>query len=148
MFAGVVVGAPPRVHAFTQDQVREGARAYTRQCARCHGEHGEGKDDQYKGLRASELIGPSALPCRPAPFETIRQGDFRTATDVYEFVSASQPTDEPAALDAGEYWNVVAYLLAANGRSADATPLDRLSGDQTVLHLDCPAAPTAAGARP
>ena len=146
--ASVVALATPRADAFTQAQRENGAQTYSRQCARCHGEHGEGRDDQYKGLRATELIGPSALSCRPAPFEKIRQGDFRTATDVYEFVSATMPTDQPAVLDADEYWNAVAYLLAANGRSADGTPLDRVSGEQIVLHPDCPDLPAATGARP
>ena len=126
--------------AFTRDQAHAGERTYKRQCARCHGVDGSGKDDQYKGLRAPELIGAGALPCEPRPFQKIRKDDFRTPKDIYDYVSATMPADQPAILDAEEYWDVVAYLLLANGRAADGTPLDATSAAQIVLHPDCPAA--------
>jgi cytochrome c len=134
----VIVAAP--VHAFTAQQVQSGARTYRRQCARCHGTNGEGKDNAFKGLRAPELIGPKALPCSPRPFQKLRTHAFRTVRDVYAFVSALMPADQPAILDADEYWDVIAYLLQANGRTADDTRLDAASGAQVVLHPDCSSA--------
>ena len=126
-------------HAFTEAQVHAGTRTFKRQCARCHGVDGSGKDNQFKGLRAPELIGKGALPCRPRPFQKIRKSNFRTAKDVYDYASASMPADQPAILDAEEYWDVVAYLLQANGRTVDAMPLDATSAAHIVLHPDCPA---------
>jgi len=140
----VVLGT---AHAFTEDQAHAGARTFKRQCARCHGADGAGKDNQYKGLRAPELIGPGALPCQPRPFQKIRKDNFRTPKDVYDYVSASMPADQPAILDAEEYWNVVAYLLQENGRQADTTPLDPTSAAQIVLNPDCPSDKGPSGAR-
>jgi len=133
----VAVAALGTADAFTQDQAHAGERTFKRQCARCHGVDGSGKDDQYKGLRAPELIGAGALPCEPRPFQKIRKDDFRTPKDIYDYVSATMPADQPAILDAEEYWDVVAYLLLANGRVADGTPLDATSAAQIVLHPDC-----------
>lgn len=124
-------------YSFTQTEVQSGARIYKRQCARCHGANGEGKDNQFKGLRAPELIGPAALPCKPRPYQKIRQHDFRTAADVYAFVSATMPADQPAILDADEYWDVIAYLLQENGKKTDEARLDKSSSSQIVLHSGC-----------
>jgi cytochrome c len=140
------VSASATARAFTQEQAHNGGRIYKRQCARCHGASGEGKDNQYKGLRAPELMGATALPCRPRAYQKIRHRDFRTAKDVYDFVSAAMPADQPAILDADEYWNVVAYLLQANGKPADDTRLDAASSAKIVLHPDCPST-ASSGAR-
>jgi cytochrome c len=126
------------VWAFTEAQARSGESLYKHQCARCHGDHGEGKDDSFRGLRAPELIGPSAIPCKPRPFEKIRQHDFRTAKDVYDFVSATMPADQPASLESEQYWNILAYTLQANGKAPDGGRLDASSSVQMVLHPDCP----------
>jgi mono/diheme cytochrome c family protein len=136
--------------AFTAAQVQAGARTYKRQCARCHGVNGEGKDNAYKGLRSPELIGASALPCHPRPFQKLRTHVFRRAQDVYAFASALMPADQPAILDADEYWDVIAYLLHANGMAANDTRLDATSAAQVVLHPDCASTgdPVADEARP
>ncbi len=125
--------------AFTLTQAQSGKRIYAQQCARCHGPNGEGKDDSYRGLRAPELIGPTALPCMPRPFQKIRQHAFRTVKDVYEFVSATMPADQPASLEAEQYWNVIAYVLQANGKTPDDSRISAASSAQIVLHADCAA---------
>ncbi len=134
------------VWAFTDNQARGGENIYKHQCARCHGDHGEGKDDSFKGLRAPELIGPSALPCKPRLFQKIRQHDFGTVKDVYDYVSATMPADQPASLESAQYWNVLAYTLHSNGKTADGVRLDAASSAQMLLHPDCP--PTAAQKTP
>jgi cytochrome c len=140
--AMILVASASAAWAFTDSQAHSGETIYKRQCARCHGDHGEGKDDSYRGLRAPELIGPSALPCQPRPFQKIRQHDFRTVKDVYDFVSAAMPADQPASLESEQYWNVLAYRLQANGKTADGTRLDAASSASIVLHPDCPAPAT------
>ncbi len=137
-------------YGFTESQAQSGARIFARQCARCHGDNGEGKDNSYRGLRAAELIGATALPCKPRPFQKLRAHDFRTVKDVYDFVSATMPADEPASLSADEYWDVLAYVLQRNHAAADETRLDGRSSPGVTLHADCgsPIAPVASGGRP
>jgi cytochrome c len=141
LIAAVLAVSVP-VHAFSAAQAQAGTKTYKRQCARCHGVNGEGKDNAFKGLRAPELIGPNALPCTPRAFQKIRTHPFCTARDIYAFVSATMPADQPAILDADEYWNVIAYLLQANGTAANETQLDAASGAGVVLHSDCVCADT------
>jgi cytochrome c len=142
VLGAVLTAAAVPAHAFTAAQVQAGTRTYKRQCARCHGVNGEGKDNAFKGLRAPELIGPGALPCQPRAFQKLRTHPFRTAQDVYAFVSSAMPADQPAILDEGEYWDVIAYLLQARGSAADGTPLDATSSAHVVLHADCASAGT------
>ena len=140
MLVGGALGcaAPGRAGAFTTEQAASGARIYARQCARCHGVNGEGKDNAYRGLRAPDLVGADALPCRPRAFQKIRQRDLRTVADIYAFVSTAMPADQPAILDADEYWNVLAYLLQRNGTVADGMRLSDSTARLIVLHPDCP----------
>ncbi len=146
----VLLTASAAGYGFTELQAQSGARIFTRQCARCHGDNGEGKDNSYRGLRAPELIGPTALPCKPRPFQKLRTHDFRTLKDVYDFASATMPADEPASLSAEEYWDVLAYVLQRNHAAPDQTRLDGRSSTEVTLHADCGAAiaPVASGVRP
>ncbi len=120
--------------AFTSDQVTRGAEVFRRQCQRCHGPYGEGRDNIYRGLRAPELIGSSALPLKPRAYQRIRQGDFRTAEDVFDFASAAMPADQPASLSARKYWAVLSFVLAANGVQADGQQLDDASASTCAVH--------------
>ena len=143
--AGILVFAANGIaYSFTGIQADSGAHVYQHQCARCHGPNAEGKDDSYRGLRSPELIGATALPCKPRAFQKIRTGNFRTAKDVYEFVSATMPADQPASLSAEEYWNVVAFILQRNGTAANDQRLNDASSRQITLHSEC--APAAAAA--
>lgn len=137
-----VIAAQGVAYSFTETQANSGALIYQHQCARCHGANGEGKDDSYRGLRAPELIGTTALPCNPRTFEKIRTSDFRTVMDVYEFVSAIMPADQPASLPAEDYWNVLAFILERNGTAADNTRLNETASRQIALHSEC--VPTSA----
>lgn len=139
----LILLSPARGHAFTAEQARQGAEIFRRQCARCHGPYGEGRDNAFKGLRAPELIGGSALPLRPRAFQKIRHRDFRTAEDVFNFASAAMPADQPASLYAEEYWAVVAFVLSRNGTPPDGQPLTAASSAVTALDHR-PAAPSAA----
>jgi cytochrome c len=132
--AGLLVTATHAAVAFTPTQAQDGARVYARQCARCHGPKGEGKDNAFNGLRAPEVIGKGALPLKPRPSQQLRKTDFRTAKDVYDFVSATMPADQPAILSAQEYWDVVAFTLEKNGVKADGKPLVDTSSAQITLH--------------
>lgn len=123
--------------AFTQIEAQHGARIYQHQCARCHGEHGEGKDNAFKDLRSSELLGLTALPCKPRPFQKLRHQDFRTVKDIYDFVSATMHADQPASLEAEQYWDAIAFILQSNGIAADRKRLNKTSSKQVTLLTDC-----------
>ncbi len=120
--------------AFTSEQITRGADVFRRQCQRCHGPYGEGRDAIYRGLRAPELIGRTALPLKPRPYQRIRRRDFRSAEDVFDFASAAMPADQPASLYATDYWAVLSFVLAANGAQADGQPLDGTSAANHLLH--------------
>jgi len=131
--------------AFTPEQVEYGAWVFRRQCTRCHGGDGQGKDDAWKGLRASELIGPGALPLEPRPYQQIRRREFRSVLDVFWFVSASMPADQPASLEPEEYWSVLAFILRSNGIAPDGTPLGDATAEQMAIPRRERPAPGKAG---
>ncbi len=110
-----------------------GAELFERECARCHGKRGE-------GLTISPaVIGAGALAEYPRDdttssspvFATSTQVDhdvahlpgqskrrpFRTAQDVYDYVSLRMPLPKSRAgtLGEGAYWAIVNYLLIAHG---------------------------------
>ncbi|HZP40513.1 MAG TPA: c-type cytochrome [Candidatus Binatia bacterium] len=130
---GAVLVAARAADAFTQAQVMHGAWVLRRQCARCHGPNAEGKADAWRGLTAPELVGPNALPPEPRPYQQIRRQRFETAADVFDFVSAAMPADQPASLEPGEYWDVIARLLDANGVAPNGTALDAASAPGVAL---------------
>ncbi|MFN8627858.1 MAG: cytochrome c [Candidatus Binatia bacterium] len=142
-----IVVASGVAQAFTQSQADSGEHIFEHQCARCHGPKGEGKDDSYRGLRAPELIGPTALPCKPRAFQKLRTNDFRTLKDVYEFSSTTMPADQPASLSAEEYWNVLAFIRERNGATANNQRLTDTTSRQITLHADCAATAAAHGAQ-
>jgi cytochrome c len=124
--------------AFTREQAEYGAWVFRRQCVRCHGADGQGKDDAWRGLRAPELIGRGVLPAEPRAYQQIRRREFRTAEDVFWFVSASMPADQPASLEPEEYWSVIAYILRSNGQQADGNPLSEETAATTTLGPGAP----------
>jgi len=115
-----------------------GADVYERECASCHGKHGEGL------TTAPAVMGAGALPTFPrddsssssGTFATSGQiqGDaarvpgqskrdpFRTAQDVFDYVSSRMPMPKAraGALKPEEYWAIVNYLLIANGVAVPA----------------------------
>lgn len=121
----ILAGIPRRAYAFTQEQVDKGREVFRLQCARCHGPDGQGVRDAYRGLTAPPLIGPGALPLEPHPYQKLRHYEFHTMMDVYEFSSAVMPLDQPASLEPRDYWDVMSYILAADGVKPDGEPMDQ-----------------------
>ena len=136
----VALGLARGAAAFTRAQALDGARVYDEECAHCHEADGEGKDNTFNGLRSPEVMGPTALPCKPRAFQQLRHQPFRTARDVYAFVSTTMPADRPGRLAPEAYWDVLAYLLKKNDHVPDDTLLNDASSAQIVLHPDCPPA--------
>lgn len=83
---------PPR-----RDQVAIGKAVFLAQCAKCHGDTGEGK------------IGRPLV----APWDPL--AGYRTADNLFAYVSRTMPFDNPGSLTEREYWDAIAFLLDANG---------------------------------
>jgi mono/diheme cytochrome c family protein len=127
-------------------QAAEGASTYANECARCHGQRGE-------GLSGPAVLGPGALP--EYPRNNVTAGDptlydpqmiqiqaqtrpagapsrdpFRNALDLYNYTATHVPKERAAQLKQSDYWAIVTFLLAAQGASVPPrgiTPADAAS---------------------
>jgi len=99
--------APP---ATAKAQAERGARLFAANCAKCHGDSGQGSDD------APPLVGPGALPLAPRKDQK-RQASFHTALDVAQFVTQQMPpkASARATLSSDDYWAILGFALGANG---------------------------------
>jgi hypothetical protein len=88
--------------------VREGERLFARNCAACHGAHGE-------GLRSyPPLVGGIGSLKTAAPLFTV--GSYWPyATIIWDYIRRAMPYDRPGALKTNEVYSVTAYLLFLNG---------------------------------
>ena len=132
--AATATGASDANLARARSLAATGADVYGRECAECHGQRGEGLGS------APAIMGSGALPEFPrdqtatgSPMTTdteelrIRQlsrpqgaptrDPFRTAQDVYSYISVNMPMGRSRAgqLKPEQYWAVLSYLLLANG---------------------------------
>jgi len=92
-------------------QIEHGQELFAANCAKCHGDAGQGTED------APPLAGKGALPLKPRPDQKLRKTDFRTAMDVAEFVTKAMPPKAAARarITNDEYWAILAFALDANG---------------------------------
>lgn len=73
-----------------------GKTVFADNCARCHG-------DQGQGVTGPALIGPSAS-----------YGRFSNAEQLLNYISTAMPMDHPGSLTPQQYLQVTAYLLVQN----------------------------------
>jgi len=84
----------------------EGARVYQTQCAVCHGDHGQGRDDIYP-----PLVGGIGSLTSKEPKLTV--GSYWPyATTVFDYTRRAMPYQTPGALSANDTYAVTAYLHA------------------------------------
>lgn len=126
------LGATPAEFERARSQADVGANVFAKECAKCHGQRGEGMGS------ISALMGPGALPefprnsggsgdptvTDPALLQIQAQGrpagaawrdPFRNAQDVFSFVSTQMPKGRAGSLSSGDYWAVVNFIFAAQG---------------------------------
>jgi hypothetical protein len=128
------LGATDANLAQARDRAAQGADLFARECARCHGERGEGQ----AGVPA--IMGAGALPVYPGdqsrsadtsfsdpqtlqeearfrPAGAPSRDPFRTAQDLYGFVSTRMPLPKERAgsLQPDAYWALVNFILTAHG---------------------------------
>lgn len=88
--------SPSAVVVAATEQVERGGNLFRANCAKCHGEQGQGGE-------GPRLIGsPNGLH------------GYRTARGLFDFVSSDMPFDNPGSLKADEYWDILAFILDAN----------------------------------
>jgi hypothetical protein len=132
--ASVPRGASDGNLAKAQSGAPEGAASFARSCAQCHGERGESTGG------APRIMGEGALPELPQeananadpaagdpellrlraqtrPAGAPSRDPFRTADDVYRYVSKSMPlpADKAGSLSAEEYWAIINFMLLGHG---------------------------------
>jgi cytochrome c len=107
-------------------QIEQGTGLYVANCAKCHGDSGQGTD------KAPPVVGKDAFPLHPRAGAK-RDVDFRTAADVFAWATVHMPGDAPATLSTDEYLAIFAFDLTANGVKLMA-PLDGAAAQAIVLH--------------
>jgi mono/diheme cytochrome c family protein len=135
--AATQLGATPAEIAQARGQAGAGAEAFASQCAKCHGERGEGIGS------APAILGPGSLPEYPRdpsgaagsaltdpqliqieaqarPAGAAWRDPFRNAQDLFDFVGTHMPKGRPGDLKPGDRWAVVGFMLAAQGASLPA----------------------------
>jgi mono/diheme cytochrome c family protein len=142
-----VVGATDADLARAGQVTARGALVFARDCAGCHGRHGEGM------AAAPPIMGPGALPEFPRERPTSgipgvadpslmqidqdtrrtgsgMRGPFRNEADVYQFLLAHQQKTR----NEDDVWAIVTFMMAAQGAAppggvsedtAEALPIPR-----------------------
>lgn len=84
-------------HGPSRDQLASGKGVFLARCAQCHGDLGQGGTGRVLVAPWNPLAG------------------YRTADKLFAYVSRAMPYDNPGALKEQDYWDVIAFLLDANG---------------------------------
>lgn len=98
------------------EQYEVGKEVYTKACASCHGDHGEGNP------KNPAIIGDGALPEKATfPKAKLRKTvAFKTAKDVFDFIKKNMPLDKKGSLTDDQYLAVLAWDLNENKVALDA----------------------------
>jgi mono/diheme cytochrome c family protein len=133
------LGASEPNLASAQKQAAPGAELYDHECSTCHGKRGEGMTAAPSVIGAGALAEyprDKSLSTSPAMSNNAQQqaGDstrppgapsrdpFRTAQDVFNYVSTKMPLPKSRAgsLKPDEYWAITSFMLIAHGSSVPA----------------------------
>jgi mono/diheme cytochrome c family protein len=116
----------PTAAVVTNDELAaRGATLYGANCAKCHGDAGQGTD------KGPAVVGAGALPKDPRPGAK-RQVVFSTAYDIGAWVMENMPGDNPGSLAPEEYLAILAFDLKANGVALPTEPLT-VEGLKTIV---------------
>lgn len=132
--AALSIGAA-KAHAaagdYTTAQAASGAQVYSEHCAACHG---------------TSLGGQSGPALAGSDFAASLSYSKMSATQLYDFIAAQMPADDPHSLTQEQYADVLAYLLSKSGYPSGEQPLSQntLNQDQLLPYPGSgPQAPSA-----
>jgi cytochrome c len=135
--------------AQARNKAAQGGTLFGEHCASCHGQRGE-------GLSAPAIMGVDALPeypKDPTMSSDIRSTDpaeqqlrqqlypggapmrepFRTAADLYNYVSSQMPKKHPGSLGSQDYWKIVTFMLIAHGASVPPEGVDEQNAPSVTI---------------
>lgn len=99
----------------------QGAEVYSRACAACHGQQGQGGPFNALVGRLEEGNFPFATD--PNAKKTL--GNYWPyATTIFDYIKRAMPLDRPGSLTDDETYSLVAYLLLENDLLAEDTVLN------------------------
>lgn len=128
-------------------QADYGAQLYWLHCMPCHGDVGQGLTDEFRDTYPPEdnncwgrgchgrnpYEGGFTLPTTVPPL--IGPGSltkFATVANLYGFIQAAMPFEDPGVLTEDEYWQVTAFILRENEITYDGQ-LSAFNADQILL---------------
>jgi alcohol dehydrogenase (cytochrome c) len=109
---------------FTAEQAAAGRTGFEQNCAACHGA-------DLRLLPNAQLAGP----------EFTSRWQNRSTSELLAQLRATMPPEGPGSLPENTYVDVIAYLLQANGRTANAEPL-RSAEAQSMFGAEAAPPPT------
>ena len=128
--AALAVAGWASVSRADEAQVAEGAKLFAKNCAKCHGNAGQGTK------KAPAVVGKDALPLDPPATAKVRKTQFHTAQDVAAVRRRRRcRRNKPGSLTADEYYAILAFDLKANGVDVSNKKIDPHDGrrDQAAL---------------
>lgn len=161
--------------AATQDRLAEptmpatplqadyGAQVYWLNCSPCHGDRAQGLTDEFRELYPEEdrncwnshchgnvtyengFTIPTAVPALVGSGALAR---FPTAENLYGYIHATMPFQNPGSLTDEEYYQIIAFLLRQNGTIDGGMEVSASNAAQIVVSRATPiltAQPTAQG---
>lgn len=146
--------------AATQDRLAEptlpaipsqadyGAQAYWLYCSPCHGDRAQGLTDEFRQLYPEEDRNcwnshchgnvtyengfkiPTAVPQLVGPGSLAK---FPTAANLYGYIHATMPFQNPDSLSDEEYYQIVSFLLRQNGLIDAGSEISSSNAAQIVV---------------
>lgn len=112
--------------------VAQGSELYSRACAMCHGQQGQGGPFNALVGRLEEGTFPFATD--PTAKKTL--GNYWPyATTIFDYIQRAMPLDRPGSLTAEETYSLVAYLLFKN----DLLSEDAVLNSNNLAEIEMPA---------
>jgi hypothetical protein len=121
-------------------QLEKGRHLFWLNCMTCHGDRGQGLTDEFRSLYVEEANcwargchaghpGDQGFPIpRTVPAIISSSGKepaFATATQLFEYLRATHPPQNPGFMPDADYWALTAYLLHENGRLKEGEVLEQ-----------------------
>ena len=134
-------------------QADYGAQVYWLNCSPCHGDRAQGLTDEFRELYPEEdrncwnshchgnvtyengFTIPTAVPALVGSGALAK---FPTAANLYGYIHATMPFQNPGSLTDEEYYQIIAFLLRQNGTIDGGMEVNDSNAAQIVVSLATP----------